>query len=127
MNNQNRSAPSAAQPQRNEQRAQSSTYGRRRRPNPTLLKSLRIAIYTSLAVIALVAILLIVLPTFRVSSIEVRGATMFPEQDFIDALRESADVYVGQELFAVEDAQSIASRLKGNPKVKMVASFVMHR
>jgi len=84
-----------------------SEYGRRKRPNSTLLSFLRKGMYVLMAGIALTGLLLIVLPMFRVSNIEVTGNVRYETDDILNA----AQLAVDQELLAVPSDDEIRSRI----------------
>ena len=117
MNQQQNKTPSAAprQAPQNPPRQQkapvkgtapaASTYGRRKRPNPKLLRVLRGAMYVMAAGIVLTGLLLLILPMFRVrlAKIEVTGNTFYTDEQILAA----AGLYEGQELLTVGDDETL--------------------
>ncbi|MBQ9805427.1 MAG: hypothetical protein IJW49_02810 [Clostridia bacterium] len=83
------------------------TYGRRKRPNPELLRLLRLGMLISSAAILLIGLILIILPMFRVSSIDVVNNTFYTDEQIIDA----AQLAVDQELFALPDDDELRNRI----------------
>ncbi|MBE6601448.1 MAG: hypothetical protein E7637_02940 [Ruminococcaceae bacterium] len=98
--------PNAAPPPRKDRTGESS-YGRRKRPNAPMLRWLRIAMLGVMGCIVLTALLLLILPLFRVTSLEVTGSRMYEKQEILDA----AELYVGQELFAIGSDDAIRERI----------------
>jgi len=83
------------------------TYGRRKRPNPALLRLLRIGMLVASGVILLVGLLLLILPMFRVSSVDVVDNTCYTDEEILEA----AQLAVDQELFAVPDDDELRDRI----------------
>lgn len=78
----------------------------RRRPSPALLRLLRNVMLTLAGMIVVVGLLLLILPTFRVQTIKVQGASYYTE----DQIRAASGIVEGQELFGInvdEVCQSI--------------------
>lgn len=84
-----------------------SNYGRRKRPNASLLRVLRIAMLAVAGCIVLTLLLLLILPLFRVTSLEVTGSRMYEEQEILDA----AGLYEGQELLSIGSDDAIRRRI----------------
>ena len=86
-----------------------STYGRRKHPNPKLLRVLRGAMYCVAGGIVLTGLLLLILPLFRVnvSKIEVTGNTFYTDEQIIAA----AGLYQGQELLTTGNDEEIRTRI----------------
>lgn len=101
-NHQNRTQTAAPRQKKSEY-----TYGRRKRPNPALLRRLRLGMLISSAAILLIGLILIILPMFRVSSIDVVNNTLYTDKEIIDA----AQLAVDQELLALPDDDEIRSRI----------------
>ena len=103
MNNQNR--------QRTTRHANAQkttyTYGRRKRPNPELLRAMRLGMLISSAVILVLGLVLVVLPMFRVSTIDVVNNTVYTDAEIIEA----AQLAVDQELFALPDDEELRNRI----------------
>ena len=83
------------------------TYGRRKRPNPELLRLLRLGMLVSCVAIVLIGLALILLPMFRVSSIEVENNTVYTDEQIINA----AQLELDQELFALPDDDELRQRI----------------
>lgn len=77
--------------------AHSSAYGRRRHPNPGVLRLLRGAMYVLMGGITVLALLLLILPSFRLKTIEVEGNTFYTDEQIIAA----AGLSVGQETLGI--------------------------
>lgn len=84
-----------------------SEYGRRKRPNVAILGFLRMGMYALMGGIAIAGILLIVLPMFRVNSIEVTGNVRYDSAEILEA----AQLAVDQELLAVPSDEEIRERI----------------
>ncbi len=69
----------------------------RKRPNPQLLQMLEGGMLIIAGLIVLLGLILIVLPMFRVQSIEVEGNSIHTTQEIVEA----SGLEVGQELFSV--------------------------
>ena len=84
----------------------SSRPPQRRRPNPALLRLLRNGMLVLASLIVLVGLLLLILPSFRVQTITVKGASYYtPEQ-----ISAASGIEVGQEILGIninEVCQSI--------------------
>ena len=118
-NNQNR--PKTAQ-----QRAPQSTaytYGRRKRPNPQLLRMLRFGMLVASAAILLLGLVLIILPMFRVGSIDVVNNSVYTDEQIIGA----AQLAVDQELFALPDDDELRARIFEWDTKRYIKSIAIER
>lgn len=97
----------AASPQGRSAQRSAYTYGRRKRPNPELLRLLRLGMLVVSAGILLVGLILIILPMFRVGSIDVVNNTVYTDEEIINAAQLSVD----QELFALPDDEELRTRI----------------
>ena len=70
----------------------------RRRPDPALLRALRGLMLILAGAIALIGLLLIVLPMFRIQYIEVEGNSYYSD----DEIRAASGIKIGEELFAID-------------------------
>jgi len=104
MNN-NQTRPQGA-PKRVAQKT-AYTYGRRKRPNPGLLRLMRLGMLATSAAILLIGLVLIILPMFRVGSIDVVNNTVYTDEQIIEA----AQLEVDQELFALPDDEELRKRI----------------
>lgn len=83
-------------PQAGGQRSMPAHIGRKR-PNPHLLRMLEGGMLILAGLIVLLGLILILLPMFRIQSIEVEGNTIHTTEEIIEA----SGLEVGQELFSV--------------------------
>jgi cell division septal protein FtsQ len=103
MNNQNRQSSARVG---SAERA-TYTYGRRKRPNPEFLRLMRLGMLVSSAVILMLGLVLIILPMFRVSAIDVVNNTVYSDEQIIGA----AQLAVDHELFALPDDEELRNRI----------------
>lgn len=78
----------------------------RRQPDPALLRLLRNVMLTLVAMSVVIGLLLLILPTFRVKTITVKGANYYTEAQ----IRDASGIVEGQELLGInvdEVCQSI--------------------
>ena len=72
--------------------------GGRKKPSESLLRLLRGSMLAIAALIVFVGLSLIVLPMFRVQTIEVEGCSIYTPEE----IKEASGIEVGQELFAID-------------------------
>lgn len=94
----------------------------RKRPNPHLLQMLQGGMLIIAGLIVLLGLILILLPMFRVQSIEVEGNSIHTTEEIIEA----SGIKVGQELFSVSRKEvnlGIWTNCKYVDEIAVVRSF----
>lgn len=96
--------------------------GGKKRPSPALLRLLHRGMLLLSAVILLLGLALIILPTFRVQTVSVEGASFHTPEEIIEA----SGIYVGQEILSI-DKNAVNLRIwescKYVDEISIVSSF----
>ena len=98
-------------------------YGRRKGPNQAVMALLRKCMYVVIGGIAIVGLLLIILPMFRVSSLECSGNVRYTAEEILKA----AQLEENQELLAVPDDDVIRNRIFDWDTDRYIQSIAIER
>lgn len=94
--------------------------GSRKKASPQVMRSVRIGIVISGALILVIGLILIILPMFRVGSVEVTGCSYTTAEQIITA----SGIKNGDELFAVDMQKVVGQVLEQCPYVDKVSISV---
>lgn len=96
---------------------QTAPVGRRRTVDDRLLRALRIAVAALCAIIVIMGVVLLVLPAFKVKTIEVEGAYYHSPEEIILA----SGIKVGDETFAINKSEVCTRIFESCGNVKKIA------